>query len=129
MGGYGINLGLAFQLIDDVLDFTSTEEVLGKPIGSDLREGKITLPLIYLLQRCTTEEARKVSRVLEEEGFNSVKFGEILELVDRYRTLWAARQKAHDFAEKAKQCLDGFPDSLYKDALRSLPDFIIERES
>jgi octaprenyl-diphosphate synthase len=129
LGAYGINLGLAFQLIDDVLDFTSTEEVLGKPIGSDLREGKVTLPLIYLLQRCNAEEACKVSRVLEEDGFHSVKFCEILELVTRYRTLWAARQKAQDFAEKAKQCLDGFPDSLYKDALRSLPDFIIERES
>ena len=69
LGLYGINLGLAFQLIDDVLDFTSSEEVLGKPIGNDVREGKMTLPLIYLLQRCTPEEARKVSRVLEEGGF------------------------------------------------------------
>jgi octaprenyl-diphosphate synthase len=129
LGSYGINLGMAFQLIDDVLDFTSSEEILGKPIGNDLREGKITLPLIYLLQRCSAEEARKVSRVLEEGGFQSVKFGEILELFDRYQTLRSAREKAQDFAERAKGGLDSFPDSLYKDALRALPEFIVERQS
>ena len=129
LGAYGINLGLAFQLIDDVLDFTSSEEVLGKPTGSDLREGKVTLPLIYLLQKCAPEEARMVSRVLEESGFHSVKFSEILALLNRYKTLQAARERAQEFAEKAKQGLDNFSDSPYKDALRSLPDFIIERES
>jgi octaprenyl-diphosphate synthase len=129
LGSYGINLGLAFQLVDDVLDFTSSEEILGKPIGNDLREGKVTLPLIYLLRRCTPEEARKVSCVLEEGGFHSVMFGEVRELIDRYQTLRAARHRAQEFAERAKRFLEGFPDSPYKDALLSLPDFIIERES
>jgi len=129
LGSYGVNLGLAFQLIDDVLDFTSSEEVLGKPTGSDLREGKLTLPIIYFLRRCTPEEARKVSRVLEEGGYHSVSFSEILDLIRRYKTLEATRERAQDFAEKAKHCLDGFPNSLYKDALRSVPDFIVERES
>jgi octaprenyl-diphosphate synthase len=129
LGLYGINLGLAFQLIDDVLDFTSSEEVLGKPIGNDLREGKLTLPLIYLLQRCTPEEARKVARALEEGGFHSVRFAEILELVEHYGTLRAAREKAQDFSDKARSFLEGFPNSPFKDALHSLPDFILERES
>ena len=79
LGCYGRNLGLSFQLIDDVLDFTSSEEVLGKPIGNDLREGKVTLPLIYLLQRCRPEEAQKVKSALEVGGFNPVGFGEILQ--------------------------------------------------
>jgi octaprenyl-diphosphate synthase len=129
VAAYGINLGLAFQVIDDVLDFTSSEEVLGKPTGSDLREGKVTLPLIYLLQKCTPEEASRVSRVLEEGGFHSVKFIEILGLLNRYQALRAARERAQEFAEKAKRNLEPFPDSAYKDALRSLPDFIIDRES
>jgi octaprenyl-diphosphate synthase len=129
LGSYGINLGLAFQLTDDLLDFTSSEEKLGKPIGSDLREGKVTLPLIYVLQRCQREEAEKVQRVLDEGGFQSVQFGEILEIVNRYGALQAARAKALEFAEQARSCLDGFPDSLYKEALRSLPEFIVERES
>jgi octaprenyl-diphosphate synthase len=129
LAAYGINLGLAFQLIDDVLDFTSSEEVLGKPTGSDLREGKVTLPLIYLLQRCTPEEVSRVASVLEESGFHSVKFSEIQALLNRYQALRAARERAQEFAEKAKQYLETFSDSAYKDALRSLPDFIIERES
>jgi octaprenyl-diphosphate synthase len=129
LGEFGTNLGLAFQLIDDILDFTSSEEILGKPIGSDLREGKITLPLIYLLQKCSAEEAQKLSRVLEEGSYDSVSFAEIMELVERYGMLQAARDKARHFAEKAKRCLDIFPDSQYKDALRSLAEFIVERDS
>jgi len=129
LGLYGIKLGLAFQLIDDLLDFTSSEEVLGKPIGNDVREGKMTLPLIYLMQRCTPEEARKVSRVLEEGGFQSPEFAEILDLIDHYGTLNATREKAQDFSDEARSFLEGYPHSPYKDALHSLPDFILERES
>jgi len=128
LGAYGRNLGLSFQLIDDVLDFTSSEEVLGKPIGNDLREGKVTLPLIYLLQRCTHEEAQKIKTVLEEGGFSSLRFSEILDLIDRYHTLQAAREKAQQFAEEAKRCLEIFPETPYKDALRSLPDYMLDRE-
>lgn len=128
LGTYGINLGLAFQLVDDILDFTSSEEKLGKPIGSDLREGKVTLPLIYLLRRCGPAEARKISRVLEENGFHSVHFEEVLEMIERYGALAEAREKARKLAGLARESLDGFPDSVYKDAMRSLPEFIIERE-
>jgi octaprenyl-diphosphate synthase len=128
LGDYGHNFGLSFQLIDDLLDFTSSEEILGKPIGNDLREGKVTLPLIYLLQRCGREEAQKVRSVLEDGGFNSAGFSEILDLIDRYNTLQAAREKAQEFAQKAKRCLETFPDTPYKDALRSLPDFMLDRE-
>ncbi|MDE3181304.1 MAG: polyprenyl synthetase family protein, partial [Acidobacteriota bacterium] len=94
LGSYGTNLGLAFQIIDDLLDYTSSEEALGKPTGSDLREGKITLPLIYLLGKCTQAEKAKVARVIDEGGFYSVQFDEILELIERYDILDAARAKA-----------------------------------
>jgi octaprenyl-diphosphate synthase len=127
LGTYGHNLGLSFQLIDDVLDFTSSEEILGKPIGNDLREGKVTLPLIYLLQRCRNEEAQKVKSLFEAGGFDSPRFSEILDLIDRYNTLQAAREKAQEFSQKAKRCLETFPDTPYKDALRSLPDFMLDR--
>lgn len=128
LGSYGLNLGLSFQLIDDLLDFTSSEEVLGKPTGNDLREGRVTLPLIHLLQRCTQEEAQKVKSVLAEGGFNSQRFNEILDLIDRYDTLRAAREKAQEFAQKARRSLEIFPDNPYKDALRALPDFMLDRE-
>ncbi len=129
LGSFGTNLGMAFQLIDDILDFTSSEEVLGKPIGSDLREGKITLPLIYLLQRCTPAESARVARVLRDGSYQSVPFSEIMDLMERYGTLRAARERARQFAGAAKRCLEVFPESQYKDALRSLADFIVERES
>jgi octaprenyl-diphosphate synthase len=129
MASYGINLGLAFQLIDDVLDFTSSEKKLGKPVGNDLREGKVTLPLIYLLQMCAPADAKKVSRVLDDGGFENVAFAEVLEMVDRYGALDAARRKAKEFADEAKRCLRIFPECIYKDALVYLPDFIVARES
>lgn len=129
LGSYGINLGLAFQLVDDLLDFTSSEEKLGKPVGSDLREGKLTLPLIYLLERCSEDEAATISKVLEEGGFESVEFSEILELMEAHGALERARAKARDLADQARSALSAFADSPYKDALRSLPDFILERES
>jgi len=74
LGSYGINLGMAFQIVDDLLDFTSSEEKMGKPVGSDLREGKLTLPLIYLLERCSEAESTMVKLVLDEGGFHSVSF-------------------------------------------------------
>ncbi len=128
LAAYGANLGLAFQVIDDVLDFTSSEEALGKPTGSDLREGKVTLPLIYLLPKCRREEAEKVARVLEERSFRSVRLYEILELLERYGSLQAARAKAQQFARLARGCLANFPDTEYKVALQSLPEFILERQ-
>ncbi len=129
LGTYGVNLGLAFQLIDDVLDFVSSEDVLGKPVGNDLREGKVTLPLIYLLQRCAPEEAEKIACVLREGGFQSVRFQEVRDLLDRYEALQAVRDRAQDLADRARRCLENFPSSPYKEALRSLPEFIVERES
>lgn len=129
LASYGINLGLAFQVIDDLLDFTSSEKKLGKPVGNDLREGKVTLPLIYLLQMCTPEDAQKVVRISQAGGFENVAFAEVLEMVERYGALDAARNKAREFAGEAKRCLRIFPESVYKEALMSLPDFIIARES
>jgi octaprenyl-diphosphate synthase len=129
LASYGISLGLAFQLIDDILDFTSSEQKLGKPVGNDLREGKVTLPVIYMLQMCTAEESRRIERVFHDGGFQNVAFAEILEMAERYGALESARRKARELAEEAKRCLRIFPESIYKDALISLPDFIIARES
>ncbi|HEY6290381.1 MAG TPA: polyprenyl synthetase family protein [Terriglobia bacterium] len=128
LGSCGLNLGLAFQLIDDVLDFSSSEERLGKPVGNDLREGKLTLPLIYLLPRCRPEEKEKVSQVLADGGFERVSLAEIQALVERYGTLEATRAKARELARRAAQEIERFPASPYKDALGSLTEFIVERQ-
>ena len=129
LGAYGINLGLAFQLTDDILDFTSTEQKLGKPVGNDFREGKVTLPMIYLLQKCAPEEALEIERAYGKRSFTTEHLEPIFDLMRRCGALDEARRKAANFAEQAKQALAVFPDSIYKDSLMALPDFIIERES
>ena len=125
---FGTNLGMAFQLVDDLLDFTANEVVLGKPVGSDLREGKVTLPLIYLLDRCTAEEHRKIATVIEEHAFQTVPWEDVLDLLWRYETPNRVKEQARRYALKARNCLEGFPDSSHKQALGILSDFIVNRE-
>ncbi|MDE3137360.1 MAG: polyprenyl synthetase family protein [Acidobacteriota bacterium] len=129
MADYGRSAGLAFQLIDDLLDFTSSTEQLGKPVLSDLREGKVTLPLIYALATGDTAGRDLVARVLEDKGFDRVRPEQITALVNESGALVRARRLACDFAVKAKAALDPLPDSEYRRALLWIPDFILERES
>jgi octaprenyl-diphosphate synthase len=126
---YGRNAGLAFQLVDDLLDFTASSEQLGKPVLSDLKEGKVTLPLIYAMENGHRKARELVARVLEEKEFNSVKPETIVSLVRDSGALDRARTLAHDYARRAKACLDGRVDSEYGRALLTLPDFILEREN
>jgi len=129
LADYGTNLGMAFQLVDDLLDFTASEEVLGKPVGSDLREGKVTLPLIYLLDRCTPEEHDMLAKVMEERAFQTVPWEELLDLLRRYNTPDRVKDLATLYAHRARKCLDDSPDSPYKRALAALPDFVVNREN
>lgn len=114
---YGWNLGMAFQLIDDVLDFEATEAVLGKPVGNDLKEGKVTLPMILALRSCTQAERGLVETVVRERGYNSVSLTTILELLDRYQTIAEVRLRAVRFCETALRGLETLPDTPYKRAL------------
>src|SRR6201986_2286669 len=86
MGEYGRNLGLAFQIVDDVLDLTATEEVLGKPVASDLREGKATMAVIHAMERCSPEEQGKIETILRERAFNGVTHQHILDILNRYHS-------------------------------------------
>ena len=126
---YGTNLGMAFQLVDDLLDFTASQEVLGKPVGSDLREGKVTLPLIYVLDRCTLEEHSQIAKVIEEGAFQTVPWQELPDLLRRYGTPARVKEQANLYAQRARNCLEGLPDSPYKRALAALPDFVVNREN
>ncbi len=125
---YGRNLGMAFQLVDDLLDFMANENKLGKPVASDLREGKITLPLILALRQCSAEERRLVEKVLEERAFQTVSRGEILQVLSRYATPAAVMGRAGEYGRRAQLHLERFPDSPYKRALEALPEFILHRE-
>lgn len=125
---YGLSVGVAFQLIDDVLDFVSTEAKLGKPVANDIREGKLTLPLIYLMEEGDGEQRRLIETVMKERGFHSVRSDEILRLIRETGTLSRARAAAERYANEAIECLNIFPPSPYRQALLSVPRFIVERE-
>ncbi len=129
MVDYGRYAGMAFQLVDDLLDFTASAATLGKPVLSDLKEGKVTLPLIYAMENGHATARKLVATVLAEKGFHSVKPEEITDLVHESGALERARRVAHDYAARAKECLGGFGDSEYRRALLTVPDFILERES
>ncbi len=129
LGDYAWNLGMAFQLVDDILDFTSSAKKLGKPVGSDLREGKVTLPLILALEGSAEEERSQVARVLEEPSDGSAPLEAILRMLARRRGVEQARQRAQAFAEKARQRIAGLPDSAYKTALYSVTELVVDRES
>lgn len=126
---YGRNLGLAFQIVDDVLDLTASEQVLGKPVASDLREGKVTMAVIHALERCTPAERKLVEKVLEERAFQSVRHEQILEMLERYGSIDYAYEAAAKYAEAAAEALSLFPDSEIKRALLFAPEFVVERTS
>jgi octaprenyl-diphosphate synthase len=128
LAAYGRNLGMAFQIVDDVLDLTASESVLGKPVASDLREGKATMAVIHALERCTLVEREKIRTVLENQAFNGVTHEQILEILQRYGSLDAAHERATEYAESARDCLRSFPDSEIKRALLWAPDFVVARE-
>jgi octaprenyl-diphosphate synthase len=128
LGEYAWNLGIAFQLIDDVLDFTSREKILGKPVGNDLREGKVTLPLIYALESAEPEERRLVETVLADGNYDQVPFGKILQILHRHSGVERARERAQSFTEKARGIILEFPDSLYRRSLLSVTDLVTDRD-
>ncbi|HVF48455.1 MAG TPA: polyprenyl synthetase family protein [Pyrinomonadaceae bacterium] len=124
---YGMNLGTAFQLVDDLLDFTSTDESLGKAAGVDLLEGKVTLPLIYLLARDPAQRAA-VQAVMREGSYAELPRHALLEVARATGALEAAHVRASEFAETARRALENLPPSKYRDALQSIPTFILERD-
>ena len=125
---YGLNLGMCFQMVDDLLDFTAEEKTLGKPVASDLREGKVTLPMIFLLRRASAADAEKVLAVLEDRGFRRVTRDEIVRLARDHGALEKARELAEQYAEAAREDLMVFERSPYRDALEALPGFILARD-
>jgi octaprenyl-diphosphate synthase len=128
LGDYAWNLGMAFQLVDDVLDFTAREKTLGKPVGGDLREGKVTLPLVYALERATPAEHRLVRTILEERSYDTVPFARILDLLGKYRGIERVRDRAQAFTDKARMVINEFPESPYQRALLTVTDLVTDRD-
>jgi octaprenyl-diphosphate synthase len=125
---YAWNLGMAFQLVDDVLDFTSREKTLGKPVGNDLREGKVTLPLIYALENATADDRRDVETILHEGNYDKVPFRKILALIEKHKGIERVKERAQTFTDKARALISTFPESPYQRALYAVTDLITDRD-
>ncbi|HSE64121.1 MAG TPA: polyprenyl synthetase family protein [Thermoanaerobaculia bacterium] len=124
---YGRCLGVAFQLIDDLLDYTGSVEATGKPVLNDLREGKLTMPLLLSLPRATPAERERVALVMREREFDSVAPVEILEIAERHGGLAETRSLARDYAGAARVALGSFPESEAKDGLLLATESVIDR--
>ena len=128
LAAFGLNLGMAFQITDDILDLTASESTVGKPVGGDLREGKVTLPLIYLLEEGDPSDLRRVAAVLADGEFRRADQERLRGRLEESGALQRARGLAREYAETAAGSLDLFPASEIRDCLRDLPGYVLQRD-
>ncbi len=128
MWDYGLHIGMAFQIVDDLLDFTGDEVVLGKPVGGDLREGKMTLPVIHLLQSGSARGEALVRQIVRDRDVAIDDWRELRGLLVQARSIEYAQRRAAEFVECAKKALCAFPVSDAREALLYLPDYVVSRD-
>lgn len=127
LSDFGMHLGIAFQFMDDALDYVADQAEFGKNCGQDLEEGKMTLPLIETLRKCTSEEREMVADVVEKELLSDEDLDAVTQLIHSYNGIDYTRVRAKDLIEKAKGCLDVFEASEAKSALYVLADYVVSR--
>ena len=126
---YGFNLGIAFQLVDDLLDFTGDAQAVGKPLASDLREGKVTLPLIHLLRQSNDGEGSRIVRdTIASRSVTPEQWAVLLRTLKEHASIDYAYRRAVEYAERAKKLLYAFPPGSERDALLALPDYVLSRD-
>jgi octaprenyl-diphosphate synthase len=125
---FGMDIGMAFQLTDDTLDYTSKKEEFGKEIGIDLQGGKITLPLIHALMHCTPEEQSLIREAVDSASITREAFLQVAALIERYEGISYTWERAKQYVEQAKGHLKVFPPSREKEALEKLADYVVRRK-
>lgn len=128
MTRYGLNIGIAFQISDDSLDFTADQSRFGKAIGADLKEGKHTLPLIAMLERASRGERDDVQSLLRRGALDAEEIGDIRRLIVKHGGIDYAMERAHAYAQAAKRALCPFHDSEDKETLTLIADFVVGRD-
>ena len=129
ISNYGFNLGIAFQMADDLLDYTSNAGVLGKEAGADLREGKLTLPLIYALKQADSQDQAIMEKIIKNQDFSADEFEILLELLNKYNGLKYTEELATKHIAKAKQALVGvFKPSETRETLINIADYVLARK-
>jgi len=126
LSDFGLNLGITFQLVDDLLDYTGDAQALGKPVGNDLKEGKITLPLIHVLAATTGAERQRLQEVAAAPDPEAIA-RELIPAMERYGSLEQARRQAQDYNRQAQQCLETFAASPEKDLFLEITNYLVSR--
>jgi octaprenyl-diphosphate synthase len=129
LASYGMNLGIAFQMADDLLDYTSDSKLLGKKTGADIREGKLTLPVIYALDKTDSEDRRFIEKIIINKNFNDNDFNKLIDLLKKYQGLSYTQKLASEYVEKAKNSLDIFTPSKTKETLLNVADYAMDRKA
>jgi octaprenyl-diphosphate synthase len=125
---YGLNIGMAFQIVDDLLDFTGEQQAMGKPVGGDLREGKMTLPVIHLYATGDRRAQDVLRRVVDARAVSTDEWRDLRTLLTQARSIEYAQRTASSFVERGKKALSAFPPSDARDALLYLPDYVVSRD-
>jgi octaprenyl-diphosphate synthase len=125
---YGFNLGVAFQMVDDLLDLTGREEAVGKPLASDLREGKLTLPFVHLMAHGGPRSREVVADVVRDRQMTAELWGELSRALGEHGSLDYAYRRATEFGTRAKASLATLPAGPERDCLMALPDYILSRD-
>jgi octaprenyl-diphosphate synthase len=125
---YGKKLGFAFQITDDTLDYAADQKQLGKVLGKDLQEGKVTLPLIYLQKKASPEEKEQIKNILLADVVTDSDLTYTFRLMEKYGSVDEALRIAQSFSDEAKGALSVFPDSAPRQALMALADYVVQRE-
>lgn len=126
---FGLNIGIAFQLMDDVLDYTSSQTEFGKVSGTDLKEGKLTLPLIVTLRKCADSELQIIKGALISDEVEASLFKEVLQIINQYDGIRETTALAKSYLKKAKENLSIFKPSLEKETLLTISDYVLRRRS
>jgi octaprenyl-diphosphate synthase len=126
---FGYRLGVAFQLKDDILDYTSDDNVLGKRVGTDLKEGKVTLPLIHALRSANNKERSSIQRILNKPSASLQDFNKVKNIIEKYKGIDYTFNTMRACTENARQSLSVFPSSPYREALFALAGYMVEREA
>jgi octaprenyl-diphosphate synthase len=128
LNDYGLGLGIAFQLIDDVLDYTSCEEAFGKPVGKDLREGKVTLPLIYAISQLESKEVERLQALFKSERVGDEDYARLIAMVRELGVVQKIKDEAAEYTQKAVDLLGPFPPSPAKQELIALCSYLADRD-
>lgn len=127
LAAYGMDLGIAFQLMDDALDYVADQEEFGKAKGHDLAEGKMTLPLIHALRQCTPDERQQVAEIVEAEELDDAALDQVTALIQSYQGIEYTRKRAGDMVARAKSRLGAFAPCQEMDALNTVADYVLSR--